>query len=85
MKLDELVGKVTHFYDKISVAIIKLDKDMKVGDAIKIKGGTSDVALTVEEMQFDHKALESASTGQEIGIKVPEKVREGDKVYLVKE
>lgn len=83
--MENMVGVVTHFYDKISVAIIKLSGGLKAGDAIKIKGGENDVALTIDEMQYDHKPLESANSGQEIGIKVPEKVREGNKVYLVKE
>ena len=77
------VGVVTHFFDKISVAIIKFDAPFKVGAEIAIKGATTDIKMTVDSMQFDHKDIETAQKGQEVGIKVSEKVREGDTVSLV--
>ena len=79
------VGTVTHFFDKISVAIIKFDAPFKVGKEIEIKGTTTDVKTTVDSMQFDHKDIETAEKGQEVGIKVPEKVREGDTVSVAEE
>lgn len=73
------IGKVTHYYDKLGVAIVKPTKAIKVGD--KIKFGEEGFEQTVESMQFDHKAVEKASPGKEVGIKVDKKAREGTLVY----
>ena len=75
------LGKVTHFYDKLSVAIVKLAAPLKVGDEIEIKGATTDFGQKVESLQFDHQAVEQGKKGQEIGILVKDKVREGDSVF----
>ncbi len=82
MKVAQKIGTVTHYYDKISVAIIKLDKELLPGNEILIKGNTTDEKVMVEEMQFDHKPIEKGEKGQEVGIKVEGKVRDGDEVYL---
>ena len=76
------IGSVTHFYDKLSVAIVKLTAPLKIGDEIGVKGNSTDFKQTVESIQFEHQDLESAKKGQEVGIKVKEKVREGDQVSL---
>lgn len=76
------IGVVTHFYDKIGVGIIKLDSEIKLGDKLKFKGNATDFEEDVSQMQFDHKDIETAKKGQEVGIKLSEKVREGDSVYL---
>lgn len=74
------IGEVTHYFDKIGVAIVKLSAPLKVGDKVKVKGATTDFEQTVESMQVDHQEVESAESGRELGIKVTEKVREGDEV-----
>lgn len=79
------IGTVTHYYDKLAVAIVKLSKELTPGTEIQIKGNTTDEKLTVEEMQFDHKPIEKGEAGQDVGIKVHGKVRDGDKVYLAGE
>jgi len=73
------IGKVTHYYDKLGVAIVKVAKTIKVGD--KIKFGEEGFEQTVESMQFDHKAVSSAKKGEEVGIKVDKKAHEGTKVF----
>ena len=73
------IGKVTHYYDKLGVAIIKPTKTIKIGD--KIKFGEDGFEQTVDSMQFDHKAVEKASPGKEVGIKVEQKVKEGTPVH----
>jgi translation initiation factor IF-2 len=75
------VGKVTHYFSKISVAVIELCAPLSVGNVIYFKGNTTDFQQTVETMQIEHKDVQRAETGQAIGIKVTEKVREGDIVY----
>jgi len=78
------IGTITHFYSKLGVGIIKLDKVLKVGDMIQIKGNTSDFKQKIEEMQFDHKNIDEGVKGQEIGVKLNEKVRDGDIVLIAK-
>lgn len=77
------IGKVTHFFDKISVAVIALEKILKKGDKIKIGKNDQFFEQEVKSMQVDRKEIEVAKKGQEIGIKVKEKVRENDLVYKI--
>ena len=77
------VGRVTHFYPKISVAIVELKAPLSIGDKILIKGATTNFEQTVESMQIEHKNIERAEAGQIIGLKVKERVRENDKVYRI--
>ncbi len=76
------VGVVTHFYGNLSVAIVKFSQPVEVGATVKFKGATTDFEETVSSMQYEHQAIEKAKKGQEVGIKVSGKVREGDEVYL---
>ena len=75
------IGKITHFYDKIGVAIVKLSKPLKVGDEIEIKGKTTDLKQTIDSIQFEHQNIEAGKSGQEAGLKVHAKAREGDAVF----
>lgn len=75
------IGEVTHYYTNLGVGIIKLSASLKKGDSVHFKGHTTDFTQTVEGLQFDHKDIESGDASQEVGIKVSEHVREGDKVY----
>lgn len=79
------IGEITHYFGNISVGIIKLDAPLKVGDTIHIKGAHDDVTQTVDSMQIEHEDVESADKGDEVGIKVIEKVHPNDEVYLVTE
>lgn len=75
------IGEVTHFYGHLNVAIVKFNKAVKVGTEVKFKGVTTDFNEAISSMQFEHKPIEAAKKGQEVGIKVSQKVREGDEVY----
>ena len=77
------MGKITHFFDKISVAVIELSGTLREGDKIRIKGSTTDFEQTVNSMQIEHETIEEANAGQSIGLKVSEKVRPGDEVFLI--
>lgn len=79
--MEKPIGKVTHYYDKIGVAIIKFTKDIKKGATIHFKGATTDFVHTINSLQYDHADIDKAKKGQEVGIKVSEKVREGDEVF----
>ncbi|MBU6500425.1 MAG: translation elongation factor-like protein [Patescibacteria group bacterium] len=77
------IGTVTHFYGNLSVAIVKFSKKVEVGTKVHFKGATTDLEEAIKSMQYDHKGIASAKKGQEVGIKVDGKVREGDLVYLL--
>jgi len=77
------IGKVSSFFSHVSVAAIKLTDKLKAGDKIHIKGNTTDFEDTVESIQIEKKEVKSAKKGDHIGIKVPEKVRPNDTVFLV--
>lgn len=80
----KLIGKVSHYFDKIGVAVIELAGPLKVGDTIRIAGGeATDFRQEVESMQMEHEPIEKAKKGEAIGVKVQEKVREGYKVYKI--
>jgi len=75
------IGEVSHFYGHLEVAIVKFKEPVEKGDKVCFKGAHTDFSQTIDSMQYDHKDIDEAKKGQEIGIKVKEKVREGDKVY----
>lgn len=81
---EQLIGTVTHYFGKASVAAIKITEgELRVGDTIHIVGHTSDFTQNVESMQIDRAPIEVAKVGDEIGIKVSEHAREHDNVYRV--
>jgi len=75
------VGRVTHFFTKISVAVVELSATLAVGETILIKGPTTDFEQVVESMQIEHENIERGEAGQSIGLKVEQRVREEDIVY----
>ncbi len=77
------VGKVTHFFTKISVAVIELRASISVGDRILIKGPTTNLEQTVKSMEIEHEKVTRAEAGQSIGMKVDDRVRENDTVYKI--
>ena len=78
------IGKVTHYYGGIGVAIVKFNKAVKKGEKVCFCGSTSEFDQVIGSMQFDHKDIAVAKKGQEIGIKVDQKVREGEEIYAAK-
>ncbi|NOZ77352.1 MAG: translation elongation factor-like protein [Euryarchaeota archaeon] len=78
----EEIGKVFTYFSKIGVAGIKITGgSLKLGDTIRIKGATTDFEMTVESMQIDRDSVEEVGPGQEVGIKVKDRVRPNDVVY----
>ncbi len=75
------IGEVTHYYDKIGVAVIKLSAPLAVGEAIKISGHGKEFAQSVDSMQIEHQAVQKADKGQELGLKLKKEVKEGDKIF----
>jgi len=79
----KLIGKVTHYFPKISVAVVEIEDELKVGDRISIEGKTTNFEQVVESMQIEHKPIEIARKGDVIGLKVKDRVREKDFVYKI--
>lgn len=77
----QLIGRISHYFGNIGVAVIELFKPLKIGDTVRIVGGETDFSQTVESMEVDHKKIEEAKKGDSVGFKVVQKVREGYKVY----
>ena len=76
------VGKVSSYFKNANVAAIELSGKLKVGDTINIKGHTTDFEQKVESIQIERKDVKTAKKGDHIGIKVSERVRPNDKVFL---
>lgn len=82
---EKLIGKVTHYFKKIGVAVLELFDEVKVGDTIHIKGHSTDFTQKVASMQIEHKPIETARPGENIAIKVDDVVKENDLVFKVTE
>jgi translation initiation factor IF-2 len=80
---EQEIGRVSTFFSHVSVAAIKLSGKLRVGDRIRVKGHTTDFEQLVDSMQVDKKNLKEAKKGDEVGIKVNDKVRPNDTVFLV--
>jgi translation initiation factor IF-2 len=77
------VGRITHYFDKIGVAVIQLSGDLKKGDKLAIEGKSEPFEQVVTSMQIEREEIPSAAAGQAIGMKMDKPVKEGDVVYLV--
>jgi putative protease len=82
--MEKLVGRVTHYFNKIGVAVIEIiDDEINIGDTIHIKGHSTDFKQIVNSMQIEHKPVEKAKKGESIGMKVDSVVHEKDQVYKI--
>ena len=80
---EEQVGTVTHWYDKISVAVVKLTGALKKDDTVKVKRGGEEFEDTVSSIQLDHKDVASAKKGDDAAIKLSHPAKEGAAVFVV--
>ena len=80
---EQEIGIVTHFFKGPSVAIVRLTADIKIGDALRFVGHTSDFTERVTSMQVDHKPVEAAAAGQDVAVQVVSRARPHDKVLRV--
>ncbi len=76
------IGKVVHFYAKIDVAVVKLESDLKIGDTVHIEGAHTDFHQEIDSMQVEHEVVEQVAAGDEVAIKVKERVRVGDTLHM---
>jgi putative protease len=79
-EMEKPVGKVTHYFPRIGVAVVALSDDLKQGEEIHFTGAHTDFTQKVASMQIEHRTIASASRGQEIGLKVDRDVKVGDRI-----
>ncbi len=81
---EKKVGEVMKFFAKPSVAAVKVtDNELKVGDTVKFVGHTTDFTDTIASIEVNNQKVEKAVPGDFVGVKVPDRVREGDEVFIV--
>jgi translation elongation factor EF-Tu-like GTPase len=80
--VEDVIGTVSHYWGNIGVAGIELTAGIRVGNTIRIVGATTDFTQSVDSLQIDHAAVDSAAAGDSVGVKVAERARVGDQVLL---
>ncbi len=82
--MEERLGSVIKFFEKTSIAAVKLDfGDLAIGDTIRVKGNNTDFTQKIEAMEFDHQPVQKATRGQFTGIKLSQPAKPFDLVYKV--
>lgn len=81
----EKVGEISHYFTRIGVAVVDVSGPLKVGDRIAIKGMTTNYEMTLESMQVEGNNIDEANEGDDVGMKVDDRVRKGDIVYKLSE
>jgi translation elongation factor EF-1alpha len=82
---DEPIGKVTHYFDRISVAVLQLTGTIRVGDTIHFHGHSTDFTQKIDSLQIEHQSVPEGNPGQEVALKVGQKVHPNDQVIKVTE
>jgi len=86
LMVEEKIGIVEHFFNKVSVAAIKITNgELKIGDTIHIVGASTDFTQKINSMEIDRVPVKSVKSGDDVGIKVKDRVREHDVVYKIEE
>jgi hypothetical protein len=81
--MEKQIGTVTHFYSHLSVAVLNLSDEIRLGDQIRIKGHITDLIMNVTSLEIEHRKIEIAGPGMEVALKVDGYVRAGDEIYKV--
>lgn len=81
----EHIGEVTHYFNKINVAVIELDGSLRLGDRLHFLGAHTDFAQEIDSIQVEHEDVEEVAPGGEAAVKVEQRVRRGDSVYRLQE
>lgn len=79
------IGKVTHYFDHLHVAVLKLAEPIKVGDTVHVSGHSTELVQTVDSLQIDHKPVSEAGPGSDVAMHVDGVVHEHDSIYKVVE
>jgi len=82
---EEAIGKVTHYFDRIGVAVLQLTGTLRVGDGLHFHGHSTDFTQKVDSLQIEHKSVPEGNPGQDVALKVVQKVHPNDLVLKVTE
>ena len=77
------VGEVIHFFNRISVAVLKLSQPLKVGDTVHFLGRNTDFQQQIASMEVDHESVTEGGKGSEVAVKVQQRVRRGDSIFRI--
>ena len=82
----DTLGKVTHYFDKLGVAVVKLNpgSTVRTGDNVHFKGNATDFDQVIDSLEVEHQSVEQVKAGDDFGLKVSQKVRVGDEVFSKK-
>ncbi|MBN1381501.1 MAG: translation elongation factor-like protein [Deltaproteobacteria bacterium] len=81
---EKKIGEVMKFFAKPSVAAVKVtENEFKVGDTVKFVGHTTDFTELIASIEVNNQKVEKAVPGDFVGVKVSDRVREGDEVFVV--
>mgnify|MGYP001171295801 CR=1 FL=1 len=81
----QFIGVVTHYFDRLGVAVVRLEQALYQGDWVAFFGKHTDFEQQVRSMEIDHQAVTEVPGGEEVAIQVDAPVRKGDKVFLIVE
>lgn len=81
----QYVGVVTHYFDRIGVAVVALEQELYLDDKVLIEGPRTAVEQQIYSMQVNHQPVDKGEPGEEVALKIDEIVREGDQVFLLLE
>lgn len=82
--MEDAIGKLTHYFGHLGVAVAELTGELKVGDQIHVKGHTTDFTQTVGSLEIEHQKVEKAGPPDSAAFKVTEKVRPGDHIFRLR-
>ena len=83
--LGKPVAEVTHYFPKVGAGVLKVEKEIRVGDKVRFKGSTTDFKQIVKSMEINRIPIDFAKPGEEIGLEVKKRVRQGDRVFRLGE
>ena len=81
----ERIGEVIHYYGKISVAVLRLSRGLKIGDSVHFLGRHTDFQQKITSMEIEHQAVSEVKAKKEVAVKVDQRVRRGDTVFRITE
>lgn len=85
VSMEKQVGEVTHYFNRIGVAVLDLNDSLNIGDMIHFSGHTTDFTQRITSMEINHRKVQSVGPGAEVAVKVEDRVRRGDTVFKVLE
>lgn len=81
--MEKRIGEITHYYNRIGVAVLDLEDGLMVGDTIHISGNRTDFSQKVRSMEIEHRKMQAVGAGANVALEVIEPVHKGDEIYKV--